>query len=472
MGLPALQQNDFYEKYWNKIEICTAYDVSMFVRDYLSVKQQSTPAISKVYFSFKSFVEENAIDVEPLLQDLLNYAKRYEILLQGTTMDNELNSCIHRLNRLETTITRPFFLEVLRLQTIGKLSLADVKEIFLYTENYLFRRTICDLPTNALSKIFLTLHRDIIKYDGTENNYLDKFKYTLKSKSDRGRFPDDSEFIEKFSSRAVYQMNSKNKIYILERFENYGTVEAQDVYKQFDDAVYSIEHIMPQHLNQTWIKELGENYDDIYKTWLHRIANLTLTGYNTKYSNVSFQEKREMKNGFRDSHLHMNNWISQQTNWTLAELKTRNQILMERALLIWPLPETDFRPKEKPMYSYSLDDDIVFSGCKIVRFSYKNTEIPVISWIEMLEQVLRILHAEDKSILIRLAYSQDTQNDLNVYVSNNPNKLRAAIKIDSDIFVERNTSTATKLSILRKFFKLYGANEEDLIFYLKSIDEY
>lgn len=124
------------------------------------------------------------------------------------------------------------------------------------------------------------------------------------------------------------------------------------------------------------------------------------------------------------------------------------------------------------MYSYSLDDDIVFSGCKIVRFSYKNTEIPVISWIEMLEQVLRILHAEDKSILIRLAYSQDTQNDLNVYVSNNPNKLRAAIKIDSDIFVERNTSTATKLSMLRKFFKLYGANEEDLIFYLKSIDEY
>lgn len=472
MGLPNSQQNDFYERYWNKVEICTNYNVSMFVRDYLSVKQQSTPAINKVYFSFKSFVEENAIDVEPLLQNLLSYARWYNILLKGTTTDKELNSCIYRLNRLETTITRPFFLEVLRLQTIGKLSISDVKEIFLYTENYLFRRTICDLPTNALNKIFLTLHRDIIKYDGTENNYLDKFKYTLKSKSERCRFPDDNEFIEKFSNRAVYQMNSKNKIYILERFENYGTVETQDVYKQFDDAVYSIEHIMPQHLSQTWIKELGENYDDIYKTWLHRIANLTLTGYNTKYSNVSFQEKREMKHGFHDSHLHINIWISQQNNWTLSELKTRNKILMDRALLIWPLPVTDFTPPKKPMLSYSLDDDIEFTGYKIVRFSYKNTEIPVSSWIEMLEQVLKMLHTDDKSVLIRLAYSQETQNDLNAYVSNKPNNLRAAIKIDSDIFIERNTSTATKISILRKFFKLYGINEEDLIFYLKNVDEY
>lgn len=45
MGLPAKQQNDFYEKYWNKIELCTDYDVSMFVRDYLSVKRQLIPSM-------------------------------------------------------------------------------------------------------------------------------------------------------------------------------------------------------------------------------------------------------------------------------------------------------------------------------------------------------------------------------------------------------------------------------------------
>lgn len=469
MGLPTKQQNDFYEKYWNKIEICTDYDVSMFVRDYLSVKQQLIPAMSKVYFTFKTYVGENGMEIEPLLQELLSYAKWYEILLKGNTADKELNACIYRLNRLETTVTRPFFLEVFRLWATEKLSLSEVKEIFLYTENYLFRRTICDLPTNALNKIFLMLHREIIRYDGTDNSYLEKFKYALNSKSDRGRFPDDGEFVKAFAVRPVYQMNSKNKVYILERFENYGTVEVQNVYKQCDDGIYSIEHIMPQHLTPAWVKELGEDYKEIYDTWIDRIANLTLTGYNSKYSNNPFTVKRDMKNGFIDSHLYMNNWIGQQDHWGLAELEARNQILMQRALTIWPLPVTEFKPVEKQMDSYSLDEDVELSGRNIVRFSYKNTEQPVTSWIDMMEQVLKILHAEDKSVLSRLAYSKGKTNDLDAYVSNRPQDLRNALEIDNDIYVERNTSTATKVSMLRKFFKVYGTNEADLIFYLKDV---
>ena len=471
MGLPTKQQNDYYEKYWNKIEICTDYDVSMFIRDYLSVKQQLIPAMSKVYFTFKAYVEENGTEIEPLLQDLLSYAKWYEILLKCNTADKELNACIYRLNRLETTVTRPFFLEVLRLQAAGKLSLAEVKEIFLYTENYLFRRTICDLPTNALNKIFLMLHREIIRYDGTDNSYLEKFKYALNSKSDRGRFPDDEEFVEAFAARPVYQMNSKNKIYILERFENYGTVEVQNVYKQCDDGVYSIEHIMPQHLTPAWVKELGEDYEEIHETWLHRMANLTLTGYNSKYSNSPFLEKRDMKNGFIDSHLYMNSWIGQQEHWRLSELEARNQMLMQRALTIWPQHVSEFKPMEKQMDVYSLDDDVELSGREIVRFGYKNTEQPVTSWIDMMEQVLKMLHAEDKLVLSRLAYSKGTANDLDAYVSNKPQDLRNALEIDKDIYVERNTSTSTKISMLRKFFKAYGANEEDLMFYLKDMND-
>ncbi|MGN0706510.1 MAG: DUF4268 domain-containing protein [Faecalibacterium sp.] len=471
MGLPAKQQNDFYEKYWNKIEVCTGYDVSTFVRDYLSVKQQRIPAMSKVYTTFKTYIEEKGTETEPLLEELLSYAKRYEMLLKGNTSDKELNACIDRLNRLETTVTRPFFLEVLRLRTAGKLALADAKEIFLYTENYLFRRTICDLPTNALNKIFLMLHREIIRYDGTDNCYLEKFKYALNSKSDRGRFPDDEEFVEAFAVRPVYQMNSKNKIYILERFENYGTVEVQNVYQQFDEGVYSIEHIMPQHLTPAWIKELGEDYEAIHEMWLHRMANLTLTGYNSKYSNSPFLEKRDMKNGFIDSHLYMNNWIGQQGHWGLAELEARNQMMMQRALTIWPRPTSDFKPMEKQMDSYSLGDDVELSGREIVRFGFKNTEQPVTSWIDMMEQVLKMFHAEDKSVLSRLAYSKGSANDLEAYVSNKPQDLRSALEIDTDIYIERNTSTSTKISMLHKFFKAYDADEEDLVFYLKDMND-
>ncbi len=71
--------------------------------------------------------------VEELLKDLLAYAKRYEILLNGNTKNKALDSCINRLNRLETTVTRPFFLEVLRLNNEGKL---DVSPSNRYISDY------------------------------------------------------------------------------------------------------------------------------------------------------------------------------------------------------------------------------------------------------------------------------------------------------------------------------------------------
>lgn len=469
MGLSAKQQEEYYEKYWNRIEIMTDYNVSIFVRDYLSIKQQLIPAMDKVYTTFKSHVQERGVDSEELLKELHAYAKWYEVLLRGKTMDKALNACIYRLNRLESTITRPFFMEVLRLQNEGKLSWTEVRDVFLYTENYLFRRTMCDLPTNALNKIFLMLHREIIRFEDNDENYVEKFKYALLNKGDRGRFPNDEEFAKAVTERLVYKMNAKNKIYIFERLENHGTVEDKDIYHHADEGVYSIEHVMPQHLTPAWTKELGADYEVIHETWLHRLANLTLTGYNSKYSNSPFAEKRDMQNGFADSGLRMNTWIAQRSKWTLEELEARNALLVQRALNIWPMPETTFVSQEKHLDSCSLDDDTTeLRGRVIARFSYKNTEQPVSSWSNMMEQLLKILHTEDASVLTKLAYNHDPDDDLTVYVSNNPKDLRNTLEIDNGIYVERNTSTTVKISMLRKFFKAYGANPEDLVFYLKD----
>lgn len=471
MGLPSKQQNDFYEMYWNKIEKNTKYEVSLFIRDYLSVKQQLTPAMNKVYFTIKQYVDEEKIEVEDLLKDMLEYAKRYGKLLNATTSDKVIDSCIFRLNRLETTVTRPFFMEVLKLKDEGVLNAAEVGEIFLTTENYLFRRSICELPTNGLNKIFLLLHREIIRYDGTANEYVDKFKYTLLAKKDRSRYPLDEEFINDFSIRAVYQMQGKSKIYIFERFENSGTAEDKDIYAHCDEGTYSIEHIMPQHLTPLWVEDLGEDYEEIHDTWLHRLANLTLTAYNSKYSNNSFEEKKTMQNGFNDSGIRMNTYIAKLNKWTLEEIKKRNDYLMDKALKIWSLPVTSFKPSEKQLDMCTLEDEVNLSGRQIAKFTYKTIEQPVNTWIDMFERVLKILHAEDNSILTKLAYTSDTDVDMSTYVSNNESDLRGALEIEPGIYVEKSTSTETKITLLRKLFKLYNVELSDLIIYLKDENE-
>lgn len=106
---------------------------------------------------------------------------------------------------------------------------------------------------------------------------------------------------------------------------------------------------MPQQLTPIWKKELGEDCEQIYEQWLHQIANLTLTAYNTKYSNSSFVEKKTMQNGFVDSGIRMNTWIARKDRWTLTELKERSEYLRARALTIWPLPVTAFQPEQKQM---------------------------------------------------------------------------------------------------------------------------
>lgn len=472
MGLPAQDQAKYYDKYWAKIEKYTANDVSGFVRDYLSIKQQYTPAVSNVYRTFKDYAEFVSLPINELLTDLLRYARFFEKLLTCKSGLNEqvLDDCLYRLKRLEIVVTRPFLMEVLKLHQDDKLTDADLLRIFLITENYLFRRNICEVPTNALNKIFLNLNKEIISYDNTADDYVSKFIYALLSKKESGRFPDDEEFGLALSEKQVYKMRGKYKAYLFERFENYGTIETKDVYTHLDNSVYTIEHIMPQHLTPAWNESLGVNAAEIHETWLHRLANLTLTGYNPKLSNKTFVEKRDEKEGgYKASGLKMNQKIATKETWGLAELEERSKEIVELAMEIWACPETTFVPLEKEFDLCTLDDEnFDLTSRKIAKYSYLTMEQPVTSWTEMLEHIVKFLHQKDKSVLTSLAYSKKESTDLAVYVTNNESDLRNALKIDENLYIETNTSTTLKISILRRIFKLYKADPLDLVFYLKD----
>ncbi len=472
MSLSPKDQELFYDDYWTKIENCTMNDVSNFVRDYLSIKTSTTPALSNVYREFKKYAEDAELPIETLLADMLKYARYYERLLicRGELNCRELDDCLYRLKRLEIVVTRPFFMEVFRLNQEQKLSVKEVLQIFEITENYLFRRNICEVPTNALNKIFLNLNKEIYRYDNTPADYVDKMIYALLSKKESGRFPDDKEFTDALETKAVYQMRGKYKAYLFERLENFGTIEAKDVYTQLDNSVYTIEHIMPQHLSPAWVEALGTNVEEIHATWLHRLANLTLTGYNPSLSNNPFIEKRDAeKFGYKASGLRMNQKIAQKESWGLPELEERNAELIAYARTIWSFPSTKFVPVEKEFDSCTLDDENTdLTGRDIVKYSYLNSEQPVSSWADMLEHVVKYLHQKDKSVLSSLVYSQSSTTDLTIYVNTDPDKLRSPFKVDENIYFEKGTSTLLKMSILRRLFALYNQDPMDLVFYLRD----
>lgn len=472
MGQSPKEQSKLYDTYWTTIERCTNNDVSGFIRDYLSVKQQVTPTISNVYCAFKKYAENSQIPIDALLEDLRRYARFFEKLrtCKSNLKNQKLDDCLYRMMRLEIVVTRPFLMEVLRLNQDGKLTVDDVLHVFLITENFLFRRNICEVPTNALNKIFLNLNKEILRYDNTADNYVQKFIYALLSRKESGRFPDDEEFTAALATKQVYQMRGKYKAYLFERIENFGTIETKDVYTHLDNNVYTIEHIMPQHLTPAWTEALGPNATEIHTIWLHRLANLTLTGYNPNLSNKTFLEKRDSEEGgYKVSGLKMNQKISNKEAWGLPELEERNDEMLALAKKIWTYPQTAFIPANKMFDSCTLDDENAeLTGREIVKYSYQNAEQPVSSWADMFEHVVKFLHQKDKSVLSGLAYNSDVNTNLSNYVRNTADGLRSALRVDDHIFMERNTSTVLKTSILRRLFALYEADPMDLVFYLKD----
>ncbi len=95
---------------------------------------------------------------------------------------------------------------------------------------------------------------------------------------------------------------------------------------------------MPQTLTEEWKRDLGENFQAIHDKYLHTIGNLTLTGYNQEYSNNSFQEKRDMEKGFKQSPLKLNQSLKDLESFGEEKIEKRANDLADWALKIWTYP--------------------------------------------------------------------------------------------------------------------------------------
>lgn len=467
---PRELQEEYYEKYWHKIEEATKYDVTFFVRDYLSIKLQRIPVIRKTYQEFKSFYLNSPQNKEEILIDLLDYAKRYKQLITGKSKIKAIEPGLTRLLFYEATVTKPFLMEVLRLAETENtnnpiLTSDDVVEIISIIESYIFRRQICDIATNALNKIFASLHNDIVQIDGSTDFYVEKFKYILKTKQGKGIFPNDLMFLNALSNKEIYLMRAKNKQYIMERYENWGTKEIKNVYELIANGTYTIEHIMPQTLSKNWQDALGNSWQEVHDNWLHRLANLTLTAYNSKYQNAGFIKKRDVENGYRDSGIRMNQRIANYDKWTVEELEERNQEMLEKAKKIWPMVETSYRPKDMLRDKVFLDDELNLTGRKIMGYEFLGEFTSVKTWQEMYLNIIESLLEENPKILVNEINSKE--NTMKYYVHNQKLK-KFYKKVYQGIFVNLNTSTNTKLAGLRKILALYNIDDSELIFFLNE----
>lgn len=356
MGLEHELQSKLYDRYWRPMEIDfgqEGYAVYFdgFMRHYLTVKTGVIPKEREVYEAFKQYARSPEIaSIEALVSDIRTFAGHYCAMALGAEDNQELKMAFHDLRELKVDVAFPFLLEIYDDYKKEILPADELLKIVRLVENYVFRRAICGIPTNSMNKTFGNFSRNLKK-----DRYLESVEANFILLPSYRRFPDDEEFKREIKVKDVYNFRSRS--YWLRRLENCDRKERVPV----DE--YTIEHIMPQNenLSATWKSELGPEWERIQKTYLHTLGNLTLTGYNSEYSDRPFLEKRNMKGGFSESPLKLNKSIVEKETWTEKDIIDRAEILSTQAINVWFAPKIEssvleeYKPKTE-LTEYNIED--------------------------------------------------------------------------------------------------------------------
>jgi len=208
---------------------------------------------------------------------------------------------------------------------LGTLNADQFAEGIRLIDSYVFRRAICGEQTRGYWQVFANL-----AYRIDPKRPFEALTVGLARQRDNYRFPNDDEFRRALEEEDMY--GKRVCFDLLDRLENHGSKEPTDTSK------YSIEHIMPRNENLVpeWRTMLGDKWQDIQRQWLHRLGNLTLTGYNSTYSDRPFAEKKTISGGFEESSVRLNKFVREQHVWTAVEMERRGKELANRALSIWP----------------------------------------------------------------------------------------------------------------------------------------
>lgn len=364
MGFSQDVVKTYFRELWRPMEQNCQGELSAFIQYFLAIKYGRAPSMKSLYLDFKDYVQRNNLDKLKVMEELLAYSKlfarinscSYELFADN---DTELSSqerealklsIEHRLRclkHLNYSVRISFIMHCMRLHQLHEITGQELLETLNLIETFLLRRWVCGIPSQGLNRWFQALHAAISRDDG-KDDFVSKLVRLLCPEGKAilpNCMPTDDAFSQALHNRDLYSKarNKESMFYLFERLENAGSREQVQIFGALElkpDA-YSIEHVMPQKLTEEWRSELGPDAEEIHHTWLHRLANLTVTAYNSKYSNSSFADKCSMSHGFASSPLRLNREIADFKHWGPKELEQRAQMLIEKALTIWPYPSKD-----------------------------------------------------------------------------------------------------------------------------------
>lgn len=383
MGHPEQLQTDWYLKYWRPLEEAfgTSYRALFdgFLRDFLTLELRPTKPfkLENVYAEFKRWypaylnrIENHGNAIEKLRR-MARFGRYFCAFIIGPDESPKAEERVARLRQLVDVAATTVMVLYERLHQDKTLSSDEFCEAIDLLESYVFRRSVLGAETRSGGTTFALLASNI-----RADTPLKSLKARLAMMGRGKEFPSDAEFEQALISADLY--HRRNCFYMLLRLTNSSKEKSAP-------GGLTIEHVMPQkaELAEEWKVMLGSEWKEIQQSWLHRLGNLTLSGFNPELQAAPFLKKRDLKpGGYADSSVWLNRGLAKLNFWTPAEMERRGRQLAQLALTVWPPLIADVLAVQQA----ELDDAVQAASGK-TRADVKCEE-PLRPWLDKLADFL------------------------------------------------------------------------------------
>ena len=341
MNLDSDTQDNYYRDYWRKIEESISNDskdLEMFFRMYLAIKKYTLVSKNGVYREFIDWVEGNKSQTGDLFKELLDYAKIYKTINNAPvdSLDKFLWQPLTDFRKIKSELPISIVMEFYKLYNSGNISAGVLGDLVQAINIYLLRRSICDMNSQNISKLFPTILRRILdKCDGDYSEIVAILNQEMvgnNAGTSGSYMPTDIQMHDILLNANVYKRPALRIIF--------DRLELTDNPAPVDLSKLSVEHLMPQTPTEEWLEELDTTEEE-YMTNLHRLGNLTLATKpdNSKMSNQLWDYKNEILKS--TAHLKMNMELLSIPKWTLKCISERTESLIKRICQILPYPDVD-----------------------------------------------------------------------------------------------------------------------------------
>lgn len=345
---------DHYFEHWNRLLGYISDDYAIqerFFRQYYNAFKDQLKAVHQVPVATRSNliqIYEKLInhDAKDYLQKISIAGRVYSLIL-SRNQDDALNGLEKPIKDLERIQGAPSYLLMLYLLVRKdelELTNAHLTSIVELLVRFFVRRNLTDTPpTRDLTRLFMTvidkisglradaipqcIEQQLVAVSATDEAFKRKLK---------GPIYEENSGVTRFILCALAEQAMTKESWVdLWRFEN----------KQF---VWTIEHIFPQGENipQSWITMIADGDEikakEFQQTHVHKLGNLTISGFNSALGNKNFEDKRDRVDrqgravGYKNG-LKLNEDLAAAAGWSVDQIDSRTDKLVQQVTQLFKL---------------------------------------------------------------------------------------------------------------------------------------